>query len=74
MNRRDYSKKRQSETGKQYQAMSPQTLPGSQSEKDLLRNELLKAMREGYSKDYEELIRKYFEALAREEQPGSLNN
>jgi len=31
-------------------------------------------MREGYSKDYKELIRKYFEALAREEQEGSLNN
>jgi hypothetical protein len=74
MNRRDYSKKRQAETGKQYQAMSPQTLPGSQGEKDRLRNELLKAMREGYSKDYKELIRKYFEALAREEQEGSLNN
>jgi len=74
MNRRDYSKKRQAESGKQYQAMSPQTLPGSQGQKDRLRNELLKAMREGYSKDYRELIRKYFEALARDEREGSLNN
>ncbi|MCH8980777.1 hypothetical protein IH922_02020, partial [candidate division KSB1 bacterium] len=74
MNRRDYSRKRQAETGQQYQVMSPQSLSNSRGEKDWLRNELLKAMREGYSKDYKELIRKYFEALAREEQGGSLNN
>ncbi len=74
MNRRDYSRKRQAETGQQYQVMSPQSLSNSRGEKDWLRNELLKAMREGYSKDYKELIRKYFEALVREEQGGSLNN
>lgn len=72
MSRRDYSRKRQAETGKQYQTLSPQALPDLHGgEKERLRNELLKAMREGYSKDYKELIQKYFEALAREQQEGS---
>lgn len=71
MHKRDFSKQRQAETGKQYSVASPDDLPRQQmSESDRLRNELLKAMQGGYSKDYRELIRKYFEALAREQQKG----
>ena len=32
-----------------------------------LRQDLLKAMNQGYSKDYQELIRKYFEQLQKTE-------
>ncbi len=75
MHNRDFSKKREAETGKEYQALSPQTLPTNLlSQKDVLKNELLKAMKEGYSKDFRELIQKYFEALAREKQIEDLNN
>ncbi|MFQ5676261.1 MAG: DUF4175 family protein, partial [bacterium] len=75
MNRRDFSKRRQAETGKAYQTSSPQALPNLKvTEKDRLKNELLKAMREGYSKDYKKLIQKYFEALAKEPQGGGSNN
>jgi hypothetical protein len=75
MHNRDFSKKREAETGKEYQAASPQALPTNLlSQKDLLKNELLKAMKEGYSKDFRELIQKYFEALAREKQTEDLNN
>ena len=38
----------------------------SERGKDLIKDELNKAGREGYSKDYENLIRKYFEALQSE--------
>lgn len=70
MHKRDFSKQRQAETAKQqYTVSSPEELPQQQmTESERLRNELLRAMQEGYSKDYRELIRKYFEALAREQQ------
>lgn len=75
MHNRDYSKKRRAETGKEYRPLSPEALPATVlSKKDRLRDELLKAMKEGYSKDFKELIRKYFEALNREQIEESLNN
>ncbi len=75
MHNRDFSKKREAETGKEYQMTSPQSLPSTLlSQKDILKNELLKAMKEGYSKDFRELIQKYFEALTREKQAEELNN
>lgn len=66
---RDYSRKRKAQTGKTYTALSPAELPNRENaEKERLQNELLKAMKEGYSKDYKELIQKYFEALAAEQE------
>ncbi len=64
MQDRDYSKKRKAETGKTYEVASPLPLRTQANNKDDLRNELLKAMKESYSKDYKDLIQKYFEALA----------
>ncbi len=76
MHDRDYSRKRKAETGKTYQALNPAALPEMEdAERERLKNELLKAMKEGYSKDYKELIQKYFEALAAEkETDGGANN
>ncbi len=68
MQERDFSRKRKAETGKSYTTRSPSALanrPGQK--KELLKNELLKAIKEGYSKEYKELIQKYFEALSAEE-------
>jgi len=65
--RRDYSRKRKAETGKNYFAKSPAHLPANLWERDYeLRQDLLKALKQGYTKDYQELIKKYFEALANE--------
>lgn len=75
MHNRDYSKKRKAETGKTYQALSPQSVPSQLlTKKDRLKNELLKAMKEGYSKDYRDLIRKYFEALYLEHREETISN
>ncbi|MCG8608038.1 hypothetical protein MJD09_24020, partial [bacterium] len=72
---RDFSRKRKAETGKQYDVLSPQALPSDLlTRKDRLKNELLKALKEGYSKDYLDLIRKYFDSLSRDQQGESLNN
>lgn len=68
MRERDYEKRRRAEAGKNYQRTSPADLDLSTQEgKSRLRQELLKALEGKYSKDYEELIRKYFEQLEKEE-------
>ncbi|MBN1301953.1 MAG: hypothetical protein JW995_12125 [Melioribacteraceae bacterium] len=68
INERDFEKERESKSGKVITRESPPEIIFSTEEgKDVLRNELLKAIQEGYSKDYEELIRKYYEALQKKE-------
>ncbi|MEE4312002.1 MAG: DUF4175 family protein [candidate division KSB1 bacterium] len=65
--RRDYSKKRKAETGKQYFVKSPSQLPADLGEREKqLRQDLLEAVKQGYTKDYQELIKRYFEALSDE--------
>ena len=65
---RDYEKKRKAETGTQVTRRSPKDLDWNSLEgKSQLREELLKALEQGYSKDYQELIRKYFEELEKTE-------
>ncbi|MFQ5631862.1 MAG: hypothetical protein ACE5I1_24075, partial [bacterium] len=55
------------ETGKQYTAIDPGFLPSDLGEAQTkIQQDLLKALRENYSKDYKILIQKYFEALANE--------
>ncbi len=67
---REYSKKRKAETGKEYAGVNPEELPDDFGEtKARLQQDLLRAKKEGYSRDYLELIRKYFEALSEREQP-----
>ena len=69
VHKREFSKKRQAETGKYYLAKSPDELPENMGERDLqIREDLLKALKQGYSRDYQELIKKYFEALVNDEE------
>ncbi len=64
MRERDYEKKRQARPGEDVVRKSPSELDSkTQGSKDKLMEDLQKAMEEGYSKDYENLIRRYFEAL-----------
>jgi hypothetical protein len=63
--RRDFSRKRRAEVGRQRAIRRPGELPPEKvNARDQLYEDLLRALREGYSKDYRELIQKYFEALA----------
>ncbi len=64
INERDFENQRESITGTQFNRNSPPELILSNEEsQDKLKEELLKAIKEGYLKDYEELIRKYYETL-----------
>ena len=61
---RDYEKRRRAEVGKDVTRRTPAELDlTTQEGKNRLRQDMLKAMEEGYARDYEELIKKYFEAL-----------
>jgi len=63
----DYSRKRKAETAKKYIPINPGDLPPDLGERSLqIQRDLLKALKEGYTRDYQELIRKYFEALMKE--------
>ena len=64
MRERDYDKRRKAESGTDIARQGPRTLDLSTQEgRQKLQRDLLRALEEGYSKDYEELIRKYFDAL-----------
>jgi hypothetical protein len=67
LNERDYEKERESKSGDNVARNIPAELelnsPGSLNK---IRDELNKAVKEGYSRDYEELIRKYYEILQSE--------
>jgi len=64
MRERDYEKRRQARTGTQIARKSPGEIDPSMLEgNSKLREELLKALEHGYAKEYQELIRKYFEQL-----------
>lgn len=64
INEREYEKERKSDAGKNFARSSPPDLILNTEEgKNKLKDELMKSLREGYKKDYEDMIRKYFEAL-----------
>ena len=64
MREREHSQQRRAETGKDYVADSPEELPADLGQRrDRLQQDLLRAKQEGYSRDYLELIRKYFESV-----------
>lgn len=67
MRERDFEKRRRAETAKDYKKISPADIDLTTPEgKNRLREELLKISDENYSKDFEDLIRKYFESLEKE--------
>ncbi|MCL6097519.1 MAG: hypothetical protein M1391_02955, partial [Bacteroidetes bacterium] len=67
INERDYEEQRKSTAGKNIDRTSPPDLILNTDEgRNKLKDELMRAIKEGYKKDYEDLIRKYFEALEKE--------
>ena len=64
INERDFEKNRESFSGENFNLESPgELILRDEQAKEVLREELLKSLKEGYSKDYQELIRRYFESL-----------
>ena len=67
INERDFEKQRESNSGLNIVRESPADLNlSSQKGKNKIREELNKAVNEGYLMDYEQLIRKYYELLEKE--------
>jgi hypothetical protein len=67
MNERDFEKQRESFSGENIVRESPSELNlSSDKQKDRIKDELNRAVNEGYQKDYENLIKKYFEELQKE--------
>ncbi len=65
---RDFEKKRKAESGTTVARKSPGEIDlNSQEGRSRLRQDLQKAIEEGYAKDYQELIKKYYEALEKME-------
>lgn len=61
---RDYEQKRKSAAGANVARSGPAELDAArQNTRDARRRELLRLFEQGYARDYEELIRKYFNAL-----------
>ena len=66
MRERDFEKQRKSNTGNEFTRQSPKDLDlNSLDGKNKLQKDLLKAIESGYAKDYENIIRKYFETLGK---------
>jgi hypothetical protein len=63
---REYKKERISRTGRGDLFKPSPTQADENLQPDVLREQMLKALKEGYTREYQELIRDYFEALARE--------
>jgi hypothetical protein len=67
INERDYEKERESRTAENMSRNLPPELNlSSPNSLNKIRDELNKAVKEGYSRDYEDLIRKYYEILQNE--------
>ena len=63
MNERDYEKNRESKSGQQFNRQSPGQLIQDKTDNSQSIEELLRSLQLGYSRDYELLIKKYFESL-----------
>jgi hypothetical protein len=63
MNERDYEKTRESRAGIDVQRKSPNALNLDDVESKRALQDMLRQMQQGYTKDYEQLIRRYFEKL-----------
>jgi hypothetical protein len=59
---RDFEKRRVAEAGENVQRQSPPEL-NLENTLNRLQQDILKAREEGYSRDYQDLIRRYYEAL-----------
>ncbi|HWP81840.1 MAG TPA: DUF4175 family protein [Bacteroidota bacterium] len=67
MRERDFEKRRKAETGTRIARRSPGELdPATLEGSNRYRDDLLRAIEQGFAKDYQELIRRYFEGLQKQ--------
>jgi hypothetical protein len=67
MRQQGFKEERQSESGKEFQLLQRPSLPEDRGERNrMLREELMRALKQGYPPEYEKLIRAYFEKLLAE--------
>jgi len=67
INERDYQNEREAEAGKDVARESPAELNlKTDKGKNKVKDELEKAVQEGYTRDYEDLIKRYYESLEKE--------
>ena len=66
LNERDFEKQRESFSGENVVRKSPSGLNYGDRQEEKLKDELNRSFDEGYKKDYESLIRSYFEELRKE--------
>jgi hypothetical protein len=67
VHRRDYSRRREAVSGEDVRRQSPDAIDVTDRDlQEQLRREILRMAKEGYTREYQELIRKYFEALMKE--------
>ncbi|MBN2541276.1 hypothetical protein JXI42_00260 [bacterium] len=64
LHKRNYTKKRQSETGKDMVRKSPPQLPENlEEQRNLIQQAMIRALNQPYPREYESMIRAYFKAL-----------
>ena len=68
MNERDYEKTRESRSGENARRLSPAELDLERLRSASSVRDLLRSMQQGYTKDYEQVIRRYFEQLQQAQQ------
>ena len=67
MRQQGFKEERQSESGKEFQLLQRPSLPEDKGERNrMLREELMRALKQGYPAEYEKMIRAYFERLLAE--------
>lgn len=67
LNERDFEKERESNTADNIRRNSPAEINlSTEKGRDLIRDAINRAVQEGYNKDYEQLIRRYYELLQKE--------
>ncbi|MFM7774047.1 MAG: hypothetical protein ACKO9V_04255, partial [Candidatus Kapaibacterium sp.] len=69
MNERDYEKTRESRSGENIRRAGPAELDLERLRTAGSVRDLLRSMQQGYTKDYEQVIRRYFEHLQQRPQP-----
>jgi len=69
LHRQDLSRKRQAKSGSDVLRRSPPPIFNRTSDVQQMRRDILEVGKEGYTKDYLELIQKYFEAMYGADQP-----
>ncbi len=64
LTQKDYSEKRKSSTGEQLMYSGPSGLPEDMGEREtLIMNAMESALQEGHSKEYQDMMKKYFRRL-----------